>query len=321
MAGKSLLKSAMGEQVWLKSPWPLLLTICLAAAAWVLAAGSPLESLEMRWFGQILRWRYERGLAPPAHSSIVHLDITRTDLEKLPTLELEYQNAASIIRQTTDLGAKVVAFDVIFGRGNPAMAEPILKELERLKSLDRTVVFAEALLPSTQDGNEDRIRSFPFRERVLPAGLINVRADSDGTLRRYDYVQRSGRDKSEPSLALASYFAWRDITWDGGVTFPRPDVLRWEEISSDFTTIAPRELKLESILLNYRSPWSGSGAGAFRHYNVAQLATLHRLAGRVTRSRWQMLLFLCRIPEPGSGTWARLRWRRTSPECCSIRPL
>ena len=101
MPGKSHLKSPMGEQVWLKSPWPLLLTICLVAAAWALMAGSPLESLEMRWFGQILRWRYERGLAPPAHPSIVHLDITRTDLEKLPTLELEYQNAASIIRQTT----------------------------------------------------------------------------------------------------------------------------------------------------------------------------------------------------------------------------
>jgi adenylate cyclase len=93
-------------------------------------------------------------------------------------------------------------------------------------------------------------------------------------LRRYAYVQRS-RDNREPSLALACYLAWRDVDWAKGVTFPRPDVLRWEEISSDFTTIEPRELKLEPVLLNYRSPWSGSGPAAFRHYDVAQLGELY----------------------------------------------
>ncbi|MEY2496952.1 MAG: adenylate cyclase [Verrucomicrobiota bacterium] len=229
----------------------------------------------MRWFGQVLRWRYERALAPPVDPSIVHVDITRTDLEKLPTLELEYQNAANIIRQTTELGARVVAFDVIFARGNESMAAPILKEIERTKSENRSVIFAEALLPSAEDGKEERIRSFPFHERVPSAGLILVRADGDGVLRRYDYVHRLGSDKFEPSLALASYLAWRDVAWDTGVTFPRPGILRWEEISSDFTTIEPRELKLEPVLLNYRSPWSGSGPAAFRHYSVAQLAALY----------------------------------------------
>jgi adenylate cyclase len=265
----------MGEQVWLKSPWPLLLTICLVAAAWVFTAGSPLESLEMRWFGQILRWRSARGLSPPAHPSIVHLDITRTDLEKLPTLELEYQNAANIIRQTTELGASVVAFDVIFGRGSPAMAEPILKELEGLKGGGKTVVFAEALLPSTGEGNEDRIRSFPFRERLLPAGLINVRADKDGVLRRYDYVHKADRNIYEPSLAFASYLAWREMAWDRDVTFPRAGVLRWEEISRDFTSTVPRELKLEPVLLNFRSPWAKFGPGSFKHYNSAELGALY----------------------------------------------
>jgi adenylate cyclase len=228
----------------------------------------------MRWFGQVLRWRYEHGLAPPVDPSIVHVDVTREALEKLPTLEQEYQNAASIIRQATGLGARVVAFDIVFGRGNQAMAEPILREIERAKGESRTVVLAEALLPSGEYGKEDRIRSFPFKDRLTPAGLINVRADDDGVLRRYAYVQRS-RDNREPSLALACYLAWRDVDWAKGVTFPRPDVLRWEEISSDFTTIEPRELKLEPVLLNYRSPWSGSGPAAFRHYDVAQLGELY----------------------------------------------
>jgi adenylate cyclase len=273
--GGSAGPTVAGEQIWLRSPWPLLLIICGAAALWTFAAGDPFEGLEMRWFGQILCWRYERGMAPPADPSIVHVDITQVDLRKTPTLELEYQNAANIIRQAFELGAKVIAFDVVFGRGNEAMADPILKEIERGKSQNKTVILAEALLPSPEDGKEERIRSFPFRERLLPAGLINVRADGDGVLRRYDYVQEAAAGKREPSLALAGYFAWREIAWDGGVTFPKPGVLRWEELSSDFTSLEPRELKLDTILLNYRSPWTGTGPAAFRHYNVAQLDSLH----------------------------------------------
>ena len=228
----------------------------------------------MRWLGRVLRWRFEHGWAPPVDPNIVHADITRQDLEKLPTLELEYQHAATVIRQATELGARVVAFDVVLGRGNQAMAEPILTEVERARGENRTVIFAEALLPSADSGKEERIRSFPFRERVLPAGLINVQADRDGVLRRYEYLRRSG-DKHEPSLGLACYLAWREVDWEKGVTVARPGVLRWEEISGDFTTIEPRELKLAPVLLNYRSPWSGSGPAAFRHYNMAQLNELH----------------------------------------------
>ncbi len=276
MPGGSARSVPAGEQVWLRSPWPLLVFICGIAALWTLLAGDPFEGLEMRWFGQILRWRYERGIAPPVDPSIVHVDITQTDLRKTPTLESEYQSAANIIRQATALGAKVVAFDVVFGRGDQAMADAILKEIEATKAQSKTVILAEALLPSPENGKEERIRSFPFRERVLPTGLINVRADNDGVLRRYDYVQRSGADKYEPSLALACYLAWRDVAWDGGVTFPVRDVARWEELSSDFTTVEPRELKLDPVLLNYRSPWTGKGAAAFRHYNVAQLDSLYQ---------------------------------------------
>ncbi|HSH38575.1 MAG TPA: adenylate/guanylate cyclase domain-containing protein, partial [Chthoniobacterales bacterium] len=264
-----------GEQVWLQSPWPLLLGICGVAAAWVLLAGTPLESLEMRWFGQVLRWRYERDMAPPADPSIVHVDVTRSDLEKLPTLELEYGNAANIIAQATELGARVVAFDVVFGRGDRGMAQPILEAMERAKSAGRSVVFAEALLPSVTSGAEERVRSFPFRERILPGGLINVHPDNDGVLRRYHYVHRPDGGRGEPSLGLASYLAWRDVNWETGVTAPGAGLVQWEEISSDFTSVEPRQLRTEPILLNYRSPWSGLGPAAFRHYNVAQLHALH----------------------------------------------
>ena len=258
-----------GEQLWLRSPWPLFCGLCVFAAAWVLIFGTPLESLEMRWFGQVLHWRYQHGQAPAADSGIVHVDVTRSDLGKLPTLELEYRNAANIIRQTTGLGARVVAFDVVFARGDQAMAAPILEEIERAKGESRTVLFAEAMLPSPGSGEEERIRSFPFHERLLPAGSINVQADNDGVFRHYQYAE------GEPSLALASYLAWKEVDWKTGVTSPRPNILRWEEISSDFTSVEPRELRLDPILLNYRSPWSGSGPATFRHYTVEQLNALY----------------------------------------------
>jgi Adenylate cyclase, family 3 (some proteins contain HAMP domain) len=57
---------------------------------------------------------------------------------------------------------------------------------------------------------------------------------------------------------------------------PKRDVLRWEELSSDFTTVEPRELRLDPVLLNYRSPWTGKGPAAFRHYNIAQLDGLYQ---------------------------------------------
>ncbi|HZE12968.1 MAG TPA: CHASE2 domain-containing protein, partial [Chthoniobacterales bacterium] len=196
--GGSARPTGAGEQVWLRSPWPLLLAICGAAALWTLLAGDPFEALEMRWFGQILRWRYQHGMAPPVDPSIVHVDITQVDLRKTPTLESEYQSAAKIIRQATELGAKVIAFDVIFGRGDQTMADPILKEIEHAKAQSKTVILAEALLPSPENGKEERVRSFPFRERILSAGLINVRADNDGVLRRYDYAQSSGAGKYVP---------------------------------------------------------------------------------------------------------------------------
>ena len=93
-ARKAALTSLPREEVWLSSPWPLLLVICGVAVVWLIVFGTPFESLEMEWFGQILRWRNEHGLAPPADPNIVHLDITGSDLANFPSLELEYQSPA-----------------------------------------------------------------------------------------------------------------------------------------------------------------------------------------------------------------------------------
>ena len=51
--------------------------------------GNPLEIVELRWLGQLLRWRVAAGIAPAVDSRIVHLDIDQHDIEKLATIGLE----------------------------------------------------------------------------------------------------------------------------------------------------------------------------------------------------------------------------------------
>jgi class 3 adenylate cyclase/CHASE2 domain-containing sensor protein len=272
------------DEVWLSSPWPLLFTIFGLVFFWVIVFGTPFEALEMGWFGQVLEWRNQFGLAPPSDPNIVHIDIVRADLAKLSTLELEYQSAAEIIREAGDLGAKVIGFDLVFARGNEAMAKPILDEMAKGAEHNHKVVLAEALIPGGPDENAERVRSFPFRDRLLPAGLINVKPDSDGTFRRYCYAYPAGLDGYDPSFALACYLCWRDSSWSNEMYTPKKGLLQWTELAADFTSSESRELKLEPGLLNFRGPWTGPAPPGFRHYTISQLHDLHQ-KNRESQSR------------------------------------
>jgi class 3 adenylate cyclase/CHASE2 domain-containing sensor protein len=271
-AGLSILPR---EEVWLGSPWPLLLTIWGVAVLWVVIFGTPFESLEMTWFGHLLTWRSERSMAPPVDPNIVHIDIVGSDLAKLPTLEFEYQSAATIILEAGAMGARVIGFDLVFGRGDETMAKPILDEIDRAAERNRTVVLAEALIPAARNGSVERIRSFPFQERRQTAGLINVKPDPDGTFRRYTYAYPSGAGGYEPSFALACYLAWREVNWTKDVRSPRPGILEWNELADDFRSVKLRELNIEPGLMNFRSPWVSSPPPGFRHYTISQLGELY----------------------------------------------
>src|SRR5580704_19507882 len=93
---------------YLASVWPIAFTLIAAFALWLLLFGNPLEIVELRWLGQLLRWRAAAGIAPPVDPHVVHLDIDRHEFESFSTVALEYQNAADIIREASELGAKVV---------------------------------------------------------------------------------------------------------------------------------------------------------------------------------------------------------------------
>ena len=252
----------MDRQRWLASPWPASLTICAAAVVWILVFGDPLEGFEMRWLGETLRWRNAAGVTQPVDANIVHLDISQSDLDAMPSLESEYEKAAAIIGQAASLGAKVVVFDVIFARGTPGMAQPILTAAAAAAAHNCTVVLAEAMLPAP-GGGVDRARSFPFRERYQPAGLINIQADDDGVSRHYAFVRQTAGG-AESSLALAAYLAWRDAKWDD--VEKNPGAVQWDEIGPDMTSVQRHRAPVPPVLLNFRGEWRD----VFRHYTIPQ---------------------------------------------------
>jgi adenylate cyclase len=264
---------------YLASVWPLAITLTGAFLLWLLLFGNPLEIVELRWLGQLLRWRAAAGIAPAVDPHIVHLDIDRHEFESFSTIGLEYQNAANIIREAAELGAKVVVFDIIFARGSKEEAQPILDAIHEAQGKGTKVVLAEALVPKPGDEKAlERIRSFPFREELgEPSGLINERSDIDGVIRRYSLVEQ-GPDRLEPSLALAAYLSWLGLDWKNDVSMASPTSVRWTELSQqDYKTPVPRDAGVEPVLLNFRTSWNfrtndaNAAKAVFIHYRLEQL--------------------------------------------------
>jgi adenylate cyclase len=259
---------------WSKPNW-LHRALCACAALTVLLFGNPLETQERQWLDQSLRWRFAMGLAPAVERSIVHLNIDAEDVRNLPSLESEYAAAARIINEASALGANVIAFDIIFARGTPQVAQPLLDALE----LHRNVVLSEALsAPPGAAQLSVRIRSFPFRDAApAPAGLINLSADPDGVLREYQLVHETQDGGYQPSLALAAYLASLGLDWGKDVSVrPAADYVEWNELSSrDYSSLIPRRAPLHPVLINLRCPWTiETGPAAFDYLNLRQLDAL-----------------------------------------------
>ncbi len=166
----------------------------------------------------------------------------------------------------------MIVLDVIYARGTPDMAAPILAAVEK----GSPVVFAEALRqPADGDGSARRLRSFPFRTwRAEPAGLINIDVDADGVHRSYTLLRAGERD-AEPALALAAYLALRGMDWESEVRKPRPGVIEWKEDGAG-AVCEIAEPAQAARLLNFRGPWI-TGAGFF-HLSLRTLRELHAAA-------------------------------------------
>ena len=259
---------AFAKRLW-SSQWLLALVLCLSGGLWLLVRGNPLEIYEFRFLDRMLRWRAEVGLVHPPDSHIVHLDLDADYLDKLPDLPQEYQDVADIVTEASELGASVIVFDIVFGRGSRESAQPILDAIERAKSRNCSVILAEFL-----HGPLELKRSFPFNERVRPSGLANVQADPDGVLRRYAFV-RPGPDGLEPSLALAGYLSWREIDWEKVTRSAESQTASWMELDASNSALELRQVDIVPILLNFRDAWDAPGTASFRHYTRGQLRSLH----------------------------------------------
>ncbi|MBV8099255.1 MAG: CHASE2 domain-containing protein [Verrucomicrobia bacterium] len=232
---------------------------------WISAFGDPFDYVDTTLLDQMLRWRYQTGLAQPVDPHVVHLDITSEDLRPLSSLTAEYENAATLIREATALGAKAVALDIVFERGTADDAQPILDAVDAAQRNNAVVLVGEAMV----SGPSDTIKhSFSSAVRPPPSGVINVEPDADGVFRRYVLV-RNGSSELEPSFALVTYLAWRGIDWEKDVKFPAPGLVTWPELRDDYSGVEWRTASVHPVLENFRSSWQGSSA--FRHYSVAQL--------------------------------------------------
>ena len=244
------------------------LVLGLLSCFWLLLLPNPLESWERRSLDQTFRWRLALNQAPAVDPRIVYLDITDQDATKLHSVNEEYSAIAQLVDEASALGASVIVFDTVFQRAKEADALVLYQAMAK----SRKVVLAEVWEEETAGppGAGQRGRTFPFRDRLLPAGLINVEPDADGVHRRYAYVQQHG-EHLEPSLALAAYCAYQQIRWPEEVKFIPQGQVQWEELAADNVSLAVHRLDSQPRLLNFRSGWSQPGPTSFRHLTTTEL--------------------------------------------------
>ncbi len=243
------------------------LLLGVAAAVWLLLLPNPFAPWERRFLDQTFRWRLALKQAPPVDPRIVYLMITDQEVATFHSVKDEYAGIARIVDEATALGADAVVFDAVFQRAKEADALALYQAITR----SGKVVLAEAWQETTDSpGVGRRVRSLPFRERLLPAGLINVEPDPDGVYRHYAYVQQHA-GHLEPSLALAAYCACQQLRWPDDFKFSKQGQIRWEELAADNVSMATHTLDTRPHLLNFRGGWLDSGPTAFGHVTPAQL--------------------------------------------------
>ena len=264
----------------------------------------------MRWLDSMLRFREQLGWARPVDPHIVLVGIDTDDLDQLPEVSAEYQNAADIIIEASELGASVIVLDIVFARGSRENAEPILESIDRANSKNCAVVLAEFW-----HGFRERKRSFPFTDRLHPSGLVNVETDSDGVLRHYAFLQR-GPEGLEPSLALTAYLTWRNIGWSNVKS--EKGSARWSELSNDFSKLETRKLSADRVLLDFRVRDGAAGPGVFRSYTRTELKSLFAAARQnptqLRASPLENRVLFVSVVAPGAGDVATTPLGKNQPK-------
>jgi adenylate cyclase len=208
-----------------------------------------------RWDFQLLDYIYKKnsewGQGVELAQEITFLDITNKTYEHAKSNSLNREYLASINRELSDLGARKIAYDIIFAHPSDSEKDaefersvneveniylPVAFELsedsddffwkdglffEKLKRFSKTSRPEETGHPPSLHGTSRLRSTSPLHSRDLfygpsntpfNTGHINLTSDSDGIYRHYLMIIRLGQDAGYfPSLALALYLDANNI--------------------------------------------------------------------------------------------------------------
>jgi len=217
---------------WTGAWWLGPAALALLFAVFRSAVPQVAERPELAALDAALQWRARLGWAEALDSSIRFIEMNYEDVVRSVELGGEYALVASAIRSLVELGARVVAVDVIYHYGSEADQRLIAEAVREVEEGGFAKVVLAASVSEREGGEADFLWSLPDTGgRDFDQGLVNVQADRSWG--EYRMVRRFG-EETVPSLAMAAYAAmlppplrpqavapgrmeWRAIGGDGAV--------------------------------------------------------------------------------------------------------
>ncbi|HME05630.1 MAG TPA: adenylate/guanylate cyclase domain-containing protein, partial [Bryobacteraceae bacterium] len=243
--------------LFMRESWPL--AACLTLLLYLLYAfdANPFRGLDSRWGDMLIRLRFQLAMEPRPDPRVFIVGLNTSDLVGASTTEAEYHTYADLFDILTGLNVSATGIDLIMARGSEKDARPVIDSIHK----NGHIVLAEAQTSTMIE------RSFLFAPPSFPSGLINIAADSGGVHRRYSYGVALGDCK--PSLALATYLA--SFRPPKEAACAEGEAFVWKELSADGLTLLERKVPSQSVLLNFRSPYTQPWDRGFKYLKAADL--------------------------------------------------
>ena len=246
---------------WLVPPVAAVICGFLIWTSIWLVARPVFERFEMQWLDALLAARLNAGLTEPLANRIQIVQVDDRDLVYSGTGG-EYVASAKAIRQIADLGARVIALDVLYLHGSVEEQTIIVEAIKKVRAAGCRVVVAATLNPRA-DGTTELHRSLALAGLNDPEfGIVNMQIDPDRLWRRYAMTSRNG-EKTYLSLALAAFKAGLP----GGLPLQigeYPGQMKWIEFSEDFSQSTEQKVDSQPVLINYRHSFFDNSLDARR---------------------------------------------------------
>jgi len=199
-------------------------------------------------------YRCQARAARASDPRVVVIEISDDSVEKIGRWPWDRTWHATMVKILTDLGAKAVAFDVIFSETSEETKDAVFAESIRRSG---RVYLAEVFEESQRAQGHKLLTSLPrFTRDARGMGHINLSPDVDGVMRRMPLFFGGAR-LPQLSLALAADELGLDIA--------RAEVRPYEAVIPRKTG-APMRVPLDgqgNLLIN----WVGNWEQAFAHYS------------------------------------------------------